>query len=213
MTGSSSRRSTGRRSRRSGPARRRRALSRRPAVPARGWRRPFSAAVVRSLLSARAPPRSSSSRWTRPRVASWPTRISATGWRSSRRSRRRLGLLAVGVTSTGSATSAPGWASTTPSSSRRRPAWPSSSRPEPHDAFPRPRVVLDLALHPLRDLGDAPALARGRAEVPHRRGASARRSSCSEARSSTAPRARSASRRSPPERTRPIGSSSSPGSR
>ena len=43
-----------------------------------------------------------------------------------------------------------------------------ASRPD--DALPRSRVVLDLALHPLRRRGGAPAVTRGGPEVPDRRG-------------------------------------------
>ena len=42
-------------------------------------------------------------------------------------------------------------------------------RDEPHDALPRPRVVLDRALRPLRVRRRREGLARGRPEVPRRR--------------------------------------------
>ena len=74
-----------------------------------------------------------------------------------------------GSASAGSATSGRAWGSTTRSSSPPPPAALLRRRLEPDDALPRSRVVLDLALHPLRRRGGAPAFARGRPEVPDRR--------------------------------------------
>ena len=42
-------------------------------------------------------------------------------------------------------------------------------RQQPDDDVPRARMVLDLALHPLRDRDRGACVARGRAQVPHRR--------------------------------------------
>ena len=54
-------------------------------------------------------------------------------------------------------------------SPRPRPGWCSSPRREPDDDVPRARVVLDRAVHPLRARHAPARVARGRAQVPHRR--------------------------------------------
>ncbi len=85
-------------------------------------------------------------------------------------------------------------------------------RRQPHDALPRPRVVLDLPLRPDRDRDRPAALARGRAQVPDRRELRLGNPALRE-------RLRLRRRRGdrvrgdrPRRRARPTGSSSSPGS-
>ena len=71
---------------------------------------------------------------------------------------------------------------------------------EPDDALPRARVVLALALHPVRARHRARDLARGRSQVRHRRRLRVGGAALRIRARATEPRARSASPRSPPQR-------------